>query len=109
MVCNVQGRVNVGVYVPSVSSPGKKERVRHDIIMEILKTANGNGTRKTKIMYDVNLSFGQLQKYLPALKEAGLVTEQSGIWKTTEKGFGVMEACTICNQLIKEISRTHKP
>jgi len=43
-----------------------------------------------------------LEKYLNALKEADFITEESGIWKTTEKGFHVIEACEICHRLIKE-------
>lgn len=78
-----------------------KRRDRHDIIIEILKMAK-NGARKTKIMKKAALSYFQLEKYLNALKEADFLTEESGIWKTTEKGFHVIEACKLCCRLIKE-------
>ena len=82
--------------------PSRKRRERHDIIMEILKLAK-NGELKTRIMYKARLSFSQLEQYLNALKEADFITEESGIWKTTEKGLHVIEACKICQRLIKEV------
>jgi predicted transcriptional regulator len=75
-----------------------KRRARHDIIMEILKSAL-NGSKKTNIMYKASLSFEQLEQYLNALKKADFITEESGIWKTTEKGHHVIEACRICLHL----------
>jgi len=70
--------------------------------MEILKTAE-NGVKKTHIMYKAGLSFPQLESYLTALKKAGFITEKSGIWKTSEEGLHVIEACKICQRLLKEI------
>jgi len=87
----------------STSTSPRKRRVRHDIIMEILKMAK-KGTRKTNIMYKGRLSFSQLEQYLKALKEADFIVEESGVWKTTEKGLHVVEACRICHRLLKEAS-----
>jgi len=70
--------------------------------MEILKVAK-NGVKKTHIMYKASLSFPQLESYLTALKKADFITEKSGIWKTTEKGFHVIEACKICQRLLEDI------
>ena len=69
--------------------------------MEILEYAI-NGEKKTNIMYKAHLSFGQLERYLSALKNADLIAEKSGVWKTTEKGFHVIKACKICQNLMKE-------
>jgi len=80
----------------------RKRRARHDIIVEILKIAK-NGSKKTNIMYKTSLSFPQLEKYLNALKKATLMSEESGIWRTTEKGLNVIEACKICHRLMDEI------
>jgi predicted transcriptional regulator len=82
--------------------PSRKRRARHDIIMEILKAAE-NGAKKTKIMYKASLSFDQLKQYLNALKKENFITEESGIWKTTEKGLHVIEACKICQRLLEEV------
>ncbi len=80
----------------------RRRRARHDIIMEILKTAKG-GEKKTQIMYKARLSFSQLEQYLNALKNGGLITEESGVWRTTEKGLHVIEACKICLRLTEEV------
>ena len=79
-----------------------RRRARHDIIMEVLKTAK-DGEKKTKIMYKANLSYAQLEQYLNALKKAGFLIEKSGVWKTTEKGLHVIEACEICLRLTEEV------
>ena len=85
----------------SHSNP-RKRRGRHDIVMEILKIAK-EGMLKTKIMEKGRLSYTQLQEYLNALKEKGFIVEKSGIWKTTEKGLHVIEACEICFRLAENI------
>ena len=81
--------------------PPHRRRVRHDIVMEILKTAK-NGANKTHIMLKARLGSAQLKQYLNALKNAGFITEKSHIWKTTEKGLHVIDACNICCRLIEE-------
>jgi len=78
-----------------------RRRARHDIIMEILQVAK-NGAKKTNIMYKATLSFRQLEKYLNALEKGDFITEESGLWKTTEKGLHVIEACKMCHTLMKE-------
>jgi len=83
-------------------SPSRRRRVRHDIIMEILKIAK-SGALKTWIMNKAGLSYAQLEQYLNALRKADFITEESGVWKTTEKGLHVIEACKICHRLIKEV------
>ena len=80
----------------------RKRRAPHEIIMKILKFGE-KGMKKTDIMYRARLSFNMLEKYLNALKEAGFITEEFSIWKTTEKGFHVIKACEICQRFIKEI------
>ena len=79
-----------------------RRRARHDIIMQILKTAKG-GQKKTQIMYKARLSFSQLEQYLNALKEGGFISEEAGVWKTTKKGHHVIEACEICLRLTGEV------
>lgn len=79
-----------------------KRRGRHDIVMEILKSAV-NGAKKTHIMLKARLNFTQVELYLPPLREAGFISEDSGNWRTTEKGLHVIEACNICCSLIEDI------
>jgi len=85
-----------------MAEQSRRRRARHDIIMEILKTAKG-GEKKTQIMYKARLSFSQLEQYLNALKKGGFITEESGVWRTTEKGLHVIEACKICLRLTEEV------
>ena len=87
------------------TKPGVSRRRRswHDILLRILKTAQ-KGERKTRMMKAVGMSYSQLMRYLSALKEADFISEKSGVWKTTKKGFHVIEACEICQRLVEEVS-----
>jgi predicted transcriptional regulator len=49
-----------------------KRRDRHDIVVEILRTAV-DGKIKTHIMYKAKLSYAQLNEYLPLLVEKGFL------------------------------------
>ena len=70
-----------------------KRRDRHDIVVEILRTAV-EGRIKTHIMYKAKLSYAQLNEYLPLLVEKGFLENTSikrkkvikKVYKTTEKG-----------------------
>lgn len=70
--------------------------------MEVLEIAK-NGALKTKIMNEVGLSYAQLERYLNALEEAGLVIKKSRVWRTTKKDLNVIEACTICHSLMEKV------
>lgn len=70
--------------------------------MEILEVGR-RGAKKTNIMYKARLSHAQLEKYLSALKKENFIVEESGVWKTTERGKNVIDACKLCHRLVKEI------
>ncbi len=69
-----------------------------EIIGEIL-TLSQDGARKTEILYQGNLSYTQLQGYLPFLLKKNILEENivnnNGnsykLYKVTEKGLGVLE------------------
>lgn len=84
-----------------MSHPPRKKRVRHNIIMEILKIAK-HGVKKTHIMYKSGLSYAMLKNYLNHLSTAGFIAEKSGVWMTTEKGLHVIEACELCLRLMEQ-------
>ena len=75
-----------------------RRRDRHDIIVEILKTAI-NGKVKTHIMYKARLSYTQINEYLPRLVEKGFLENQTvkkkrfykKVFKTTPKGIKLLE------------------
>lgn len=49
------------------------------------------------------MSYSQLEKYLNALEESGFIAEKSGVWKTTEKGLHVIEACEVCRRIVEKV------
>ena len=51
-------------------------RDRFDIIADVLNVA-GRNARKTQIMYQANLSFSVMQKYLAEIAAASLVTYEA--------------------------------
>lgn len=64
---------------------GAKRRDRHDILVDILKTAKV-GMKRTNLMHKAKLSHTQLKLYLYVLSENGLLESKNGIVKTTTKG-----------------------
>jgi predicted transcriptional regulator len=65
-----------------------KYRSRLEIIADILCVVNDNkGARKTRIMYQANLSYKLLTQYLNGVVEAGLVTFRTkNSYTLTQKG-----------------------
>jgi len=62
-----------------------KRRSRTDIAVDILKVTM-NGAKKTHIVYEVNLNFNMVQKYLEMLSEKELIRHENGLFITTNKG-----------------------
>ncbi len=75
-----------------------KRRDRHDIIVEILKTAR-DGKIKTHIMYKAKLSYAQINEYLSLLVDKGFLElftvkrrkVRRKLYRTTEKGMKLLE------------------
>jgi predicted transcriptional regulator len=76
----------------------KNRRSEIDIISKIL-TLSFDGARKTEILYQGNLSYTQLQNYLPFLVDKDLLKETAvkdngnsyRSYKVTEKGLILLE------------------
>ena len=62
-----------------------KNRDRLSIVAAILEAAN-SGPNKTRIMFQANLSFTLLEKYLEVAVTAGFVQTKSGKYQLTELG-----------------------
>ena len=81
-------------------------RSEFEIIGEILSLAK-DGTKKTRILYQTNLSYTQLQCYLSYLLESNILEIQNNnsvkIYKTTEKGLRIMSNL---EKVIKELTST---
>ena len=75
-----------------------KRRSEIEIINQILKLSS-NGAKKTEILYQGNLSYLQLQSYLPYLIEKNIIEEHMinnngnscKLYKTTNKGLNLLE------------------
>ncbi len=75
-----------------------KRRDRHDIIVEILRTAR-DSKMKTHIMYKAKLSYAQINEYLTLLVDKGFLESFTvkqrkvlrKLYRTTEKGIKLLE------------------
>jgi predicted transcriptional regulator len=65
-------------------------RHKYDIIADILTISIG-GTKKTRLVYQTNLNFTILKKYLKTLISGGLIEETNGYFTTTWKGIEYIE------------------
>jgi predicted transcriptional regulator len=66
-----------------------KKRFKDQIIAEILKTCEGEGTSKTKLVYASGLNFHTINFYLATLDTNDLIEIAPGkipLYKTTPKG-----------------------
>jgi predicted transcriptional regulator len=80
-------------------------RNRIDIIAELLNVACG-GTTKTKMMYKVMLSYGQLKEYLQMLTENDLIVYDNANqrFSTTHKGFEFVKRYEDLSKFIRLIA-----
>ena len=77
----------------------KNRRSELDIIAKIL-TLSKKGAKKTNILYKCNLSYTQIQDYLPFLIDKEVLEEclikkkgrNHKYYKTTTKGLGLLES-----------------
>jgi len=84
-------------------------RDRHDLVMEILKTAR-EGKIKTHIMYKAKLSYSQINTYLDMLTDKGFLEKKDvkgdkraqTIYKTTPKGINLVENIEVVNTILGE-------
>jgi predicted transcriptional regulator len=56
----------------------------------------------------LNLNSAQCKGYLVDLKEAGYIAEAGRLWKTTNKGLQVIDACKNCQNLMGNARKTEK-
>jgi len=80
-------------------------RSRLQIIADILAVVR-NGARKTKIMYQANLSYRLLNQYLDYAIETDLISvsfEDEGYYIATKKGFEFLEKYNKYSQRSKQL------
>ncbi len=81
-----------------------RRRDVHDLVVAILTFARTE-RKKTHIISKIGLSYPQCIRYLECLKRSGFIAERSGLWKTTDKGRHVIQACDMCRQLAHEFNQ----
>jgi predicted transcriptional regulator len=104
-----------GILLPvslSFDLGNKEKKYRHklEIIRDMLSVALKK-TRKTKIMYQTNLSYSLMEKYLRDLLEAGLMEcDGDSCYSVTEKGKEFLQMFTgyleRCERIREEVDVT---
>ena len=64
----------------------QKRRNEIDIFAEILYLANEGGIKKTSMVYQANLNFVIIDRFLSKLLDRALIEVEGKIYKTTDKG-----------------------
>ena len=90
----------------------KKNRSKIEIVRDVLSIASVS-VRKTRIMYQANLSYGQLEKYLGSLLEQGLVEcDDDSCYLITWKGKEFLQMCADyterCRRIGDDINEARK-
>jgi predicted transcriptional regulator len=80
-----------------------KKRFKDQIIAEILKTCEGEGANKTKVVYDSGLNFHTIKPYLATLDSNDLIEIIPGplpLYRTTQKGRAALRHLKAIEKLI---------
>jgi predicted transcriptional regulator len=95
---------------PAPSNIGGRRRSKMRIIADILEHAQ-MPAKKTKIMYECNLSFNQLKRYLTFLKKRALIRRKtdngSVIYQTTDNGQDFLKEYSSIARLLKSRELKH--
>jgi len=88
-----------------------KYRDRLQIIADILSVVS-DGAKKTHVMYQANLSYTLLSRYLSEVLEAGLVSfDEEGYYSLTKRGRGYLdrwnEYSKRCDQLEEQLNHVN--
>ena len=95
-----------------LGNKGKKNRDSLEIVRDVLSVASEK-TRKTRIMYQANLSYRIMEKYLSSLLENGLVERvDDSYYVVTWRGKEFLQMYTDylkrCRRIGEEIGGAHK-
>jgi len=85
----------------------RKKRSKYEIIHDVLDQCQ-TGSKKTWIMYRVNLSYDLTINYLDELAKLGLVESKDGLYYTTEKGKQLLELLKAWRQKKSELDDVAK-
>lgn len=86
----------------------RQKREHFRIISDILSFAF-NGALKTELMFKANLSYAQLENYIPMLIRLKLLevstSQKATVYKTTEKGMNFLRRFKELDKLLKSSAR----
>jgi predicted transcriptional regulator len=77
-------------------------RNRLEILGCILNICKGDGSSKTKIVYQINLNFRNAGIYLEWLVEHGYLAKEDKLYKTTPAGQRLLENLNDINSMIND-------
>ena len=77
-------------------------RNRLEILGCILNICKGEGSSKTKIVYQINLNFRNAALYLEWLIEHGYLAKDDNLYRTTSSGQRLLENLNDVNSLISD-------
>jgi predicted transcriptional regulator len=69
----------------TISRSRRRKRNRYEVLAALVKSSKG-GARKTNLMFQANLSFVLLNKYLSFLLERGFIENRDGLFFPTHAG-----------------------
>ena len=90
----------------------KKSRCSYIRLIEEILIEALDGATKTRIVYNANLNFKVLHKYMRLLLSSGLIVEVNNsngkkVYKTTEKGRAFLEHLASLNKLLENFENTY--
>lgn len=77
-------------------------RNRLEILGCILDICKGEGSSKTKIVYQINLNFRNASIYLEWLTEHGYLAKEDKLFRTTPSGLKLLENLNDINSMIND-------
>lgn len=87
----------------------RKQKREHFRIISNILSFTFNGSLKTHIMLKVNLSYAQLQNYIPMLVRLKLLevstSQKAIVYRTTEKGMNFLRRFNELDDLLKNGAR----
>lgn len=85
----------------------RSKRSRYEIIHDVLDQCQ-TPSRKTWVMYNANLSYDLVRKYLGNLEAKGYVETNNGLYHVTEKGKELLEILRTWKQKKTELDEITK-
>lgn len=80
-----------------------QKRIKDQIIAQILRTCDGKGASKTKVVYASGLNFYTIKSYLETLDKNNLIEiipAQRPLYRTTQRGRDALVHLTAIEELL---------